>query len=91
MSDPTQPMNERAEFLGLLPAYMNGLLDEADSQRMKQALQQHPEWQHDVAFDQLLSEAMLSHQPKLSQQEAWLMFKRRLEQEGLLNTRQHDN
>lgn len=95
MSDPKPAIDQRAEFLGLLPAYVNDLLDQADTQRMERALQQHPEWQHDVVFDHLWKEALQTHELDLDMAKEWLVFERRLEQEGLidakLDSKQHDN
>lgn len=91
MSDPMLHITQQAEFLSLLPGYLNGLLGPADTQRMEQALQQHPQWRHDLAFDQLWKQAMQSHQPKLDEETAWLMFRKRLEQDNLLPPHQHDN
>lgn len=84
MSDPISPITDRAEFLGLLPGYLNGLLDETDRQRMDKAQQQHPEWQNDIVFDQLWKEAMQNHKSKLDNEEAWLMFKEQLVQADLI-------
>jgi anti-sigma factor RsiW len=99
VSDPKPAIHQRAEFLDLLPAYVNGLLGQADSHRMEHALQQYPEWRHDVVFDQMWKEALQSHMPELDMQQEWLVFERRLEIAGLIDTKldnnldikQHDN
>lgn len=84
MSDAMTPITEEAEFLSLLPGYLNGSLGTTDTQRMEHALQQHPDWQHELAFDQIWKQAMQSHQPKLDSEQAWLMFKEQLVQAELI-------
>lgn len=91
MSEGLNPITTRAEFASLLPGYLNGLLGAADTQRMERALQQHPQWRHDLEFDGLWKQTMQSHQPKLDEETAWFMFKKRLEQENLLPPHQHDH